>query len=331
MATWDLRRLQQSLDKRPPQPLYLLLGEEIFLGDEALKAVKENSLKEGAVDFNYDSFYSSEVSAAQIRDTVEMLPMMCERRVVVVKNVHQYKDKDWDVLMPLLERPVDSTVFVLMADKMDKRKKYAKKLFSNGIVVELKKPFDNQVPVWIDYIAFNNGLKLSKDAIDMFHQLVGSNLSEINNELKKLSQYVGDNVNVDIETVLKVVSKARIDSIFDLTDAIGRKDRAGALVCLANLLEHGQSEVAALSLILRHVRILAKLQEGLRSGMSGQKLSAQLGIPNFFLKKYLSQCNQWNSDKIVKTISVLHETDRAIKSSPVSSHIWLENFIVKTC
>lgn len=331
MASWDLRRLQQSLEKKTPNSLYMIFGEELYLVDESIKVIKENVLREGAVDFNYDCFYGTEVAPSQIRDTVEMLPMMCERRLVILKSAQQLKEKDWEALIPILERPVDSCVFVIVADKLDKRKKYVKQIQKNGVLVELKRPFDNQVPVWIDYIAYNNNLKLSKAAIDMLHQLVGANLSEINNELRKLSQYVGENTNVDVDTVLKVVSKARIDSIFDLTDAIGRKDRAAALTCLANLLEHGQSEVAAVSLILRHVRILAQLQEGLRSGLGSAKLSSKIGVPQFFLKKYMGQCKLWNDDKIAKTISVLHDTDKALKSSPLSSHIWLENFIVKTC
>lgn len=165
----------------------------------------------------------------------------------------------------------------------------------------------------------------------MILQLVGQNLSEINNETMKLKQYLGDKTEATIDDVLKVVSHARVDSIFDLTNAIGRRDRSGALVYLAHLLENGQSEVGALSLILRHVRILAALREGQSIGLTGAKLSAKVGIPNFFLKQYQEQAKKWDDRKITKTLNALHKTDLALKSSPVSSHIWLENFIVQTC
>lgn len=331
MATWDLRRLQQFLDKHPPDQLYLLFGEESYLIDEALGLIRARALQEGAVDFNFDQFYYPETSAAHVRDVVETLPVMCERRVVFFKGVEDLKEKDWEVLMPILEEPVDTCVFVLVGEKVDKRKKYFKKISEEGIVLELKRPFDNQVPAWIDYIAFKNDVEMGPETVSLVHQLVGSNLAEVNNEMKKLKQYLGDRREATNDDVLKVVSHARIDSIFDLTNAIGRQDRVSALVHLAQLLESGQNEVGALLLILRHMRIIANLKVGIKQGLSGAKLSAKAGISSYFLKQYLDQCRMWGEDKIELTMEALQRTDKALKSSPVSAHIWLENFIVQTC
>ena len=100
---------------------------------------------------------------------------------------------------------------------------------------------------------------------------------------------------------------------------------------LANLLEHGQNEVGVVSMITRHIRILSIVREGMRSGLSGQRLSAKAGVPNFFLRDYMDQARAWGDPKIRMTMDVLYETDKALKSSPVSAHIWLENLIIKTC
>ena len=103
------------------------------------------------------------------------------------------------------------------------------------------------------------------------------------------------------------------------------------MTCLANLLEYGQNEIGALALIARHVRILSTIKEGLRAGLAGARLSAKAGVPHFFLGDYVSQTKHWTDKKIARTMHALHETDRALKSSPISGHIWLENFIIKTC
>jgi DNA polymerase-3 subunit delta len=331
MAAWDLRRLQQFLEKHPPGNLYLVYGEETYLINEAQKLIQETVLGDGVVDFNLDRLYTSEASPSQVRDIVETLPVMCERRCVIYKGVQTLKEKDWQQLMPILENPIDSCTLILIAEKVDKRKKFFKKISDEGTVVELKRPYDNQIPSWIDYIAFQNGVELDGDGIRLVHQMVGGNLTEVNNEMQKLKQYLGERRRATNEDLLHVVSQVRVDSIFDLTNAIGRKDQAAALTYLANLLEHGESEVAALSLVLRHVRILATLKEGIKQGLSSPKLSAKAGVSNFFLNQYVNQAKLWTEDKIADTIETLHETDRAIKSSPVSSHIWLENFILQTC
>lgn len=330
-GTWDLRKLQTSLDKNNPDTLYLIFGEESFLVDEALKSLRKKVVQEGMEDFNYDSFIAGDTSASKVRDAAEQLPMMADRRLVIYRGIDQLKDKDWDELDPILQDPVPSTTMVLVAEKIDKRKKIFKAISKNGVMVELKRPFENQIPIWLDYIGYLNDVKIKPDAVSALQQLVGTNLSEINNEVKKIKMYIGDRKNIELDDVMTVVSRSRIDNVFSLTDAIARQDRSQALICLANLLEHEQNEIGILALIFRQLRIFNLLRDAQAKGLSGSRLSAQVGVPEFFLKRYLLQSRMWDKDKLDRALEALQETDKALKSSPVASHIWLENFILKTC
>lgn len=329
--TLDFRKLQQRLESKPPASLYLLMGEETFLVQEAVQLLKTKSVDPGTVEFNCDVFDASETSAGVVKDAAESLPMMSARRMVVYRGVDDLKDKDWEVLYPLFERPVESTTFVLTCDSLDKRKKFYKKLSEASVLVELKRPFDSQLFDWIDYLAFRQQLEVTRDAAQLLKQFVGTNLTELNNEISKLKDYLGERRRIEANDVMQVVSHTRVDRIFDLTDAIGRRDRVSALQCLANLLENGQNEIGALAMITRHFRILSELKEGHREGMTGPRLSTKAGIPAFLLTQYLEQLRQWDDGKIQQTFAVLLETDRALKSSSVPSHIWLENFVLKTC
>lgn len=333
---WSPQRLNDAISKGEIYPLYFLYGDETFLIEEALSSLEASALGDGLRDFNLNTFYGSEADPAQIRDAVETLPMMSQVRVVVVKEAHELNDKDWEVLAPLVDEPVPSTAFICVGTKLDKRKKYAKRFTERGVVVEFKRPYDNQVPDWIKIIAKKHGLQMSGDAVETMHQLVGSNLSDINAEMLKLSQFLqakpgGAAKKVSEDDIVKIVSRVRLDSVFDLTDAIGSGDRARALVCLANLLDNGQNEVGVLALISRHVRILKLVTDGMKEGLSGPRLASRAGVSPYFLKSYLDQARAWNATKIEHTFRALLDTDRALKSSPVASHIWLENFIIQTC
>lgn len=327
----DLRRLQQRLESSAPAPLYLLMGEETFLIQEALLLLKQKSVIESARDFNCDVFDASEADAATVKDAAEMLPMMSARRFVAFRGVDDLKDKEWEILFPLFENPPDTTTMVLTCEALDKRKKSYKKISEAAVVIECKRPYDNQVADWIEYLAFRRNLKVSREAAQLLKQFVGTNLTELNNELGKLMDYLGERTTIEAKDVLQVVSQTRVDRIFDLTDAIGRRDRATALHSLANLLEHGQSEVGILAMITRHFRILGQLKEGQKDGLSGTRLSTKAGIPQFLLTQYLEQIRLWDEKKIERTFTVLEDTDRALKSSSVPPHVWLENFVLKTC
>lgn len=328
---WTVQKLNDSLQREQIKPLYLLYGDETFLIDESLHLLETKALGDGLRDFNFNTFYGGDVDVAQLRDAIETLPMMAARRVIVVKDAHELTDKEWDQLLPLIDEPVGSSVFVAIANKIDKRKKSMKRFLDNGVVVEFKRPFDNQIPDWIRTIARKHSLKLAPGATELLHQLVGSNLQDINSEMLKLSQLLGSEKTVTEDVILKSVSHTRIDSVFDLTDAIGAGDLARALGCLVNLLDHGQNEVGVVALIARHVRILRLINEGLKEGLSGARLSSRAGVSPYFLKNYIDQARGWSEPRLDRTFEALLDTDRALKSSPVASHIWLENFVVQTC
>lgn len=327
----DFRKLQQRLEKAPPAPIYLLMGDEAYLVHEAVQLLKVQSVDAATMEFNCDVFVASETPAGQVKDAAEMLPMMSARRLVVYRGVDDLKDKDWEALFPLIDNPVDSTTFVMTCESLDKRKKAYKKLSDAAVVVELKRPYESQIPDWIDYLAFQLGIKVDREAIGLLKEFVGANLTELNNELVKLRDYIGERTQVEVADVLQVVSQSRADVIFDLTDAIGRRDRVQALHSLANLLEHGQSEVGVLAMVTRHFRMLGRLKDCQRDGLSGQRLCSKAGIPQFLLNQYLDQARRWDEGKIQRTFSALQDTDRALKSSSVPPHVWLENFVLKTC
>lgn len=331
---WDLRTLQQSLSQNKINGAYTLMGDENYLIQEAFEAIKNHFFAEGqGFDFNYDCCYASETKAVNIADIIETLPMMAEHRLVIVKESHLFKDKDWQIFEEVFAKGLLKTIVVFIFEsKIDKRKKFFKWISGSTTVVELKTPYENQIPAWIHYMASRQNLKLDQSAALQLLHLVGGNLSELNNEIVKLKAfYAQEDKALFIDDILKVVSKKRIDSVFDLTNAVGAGDKAQALYYLERLLEQGQNEVGVLSLIARHMRILKKLIEGQNQGLSQRQLSTKVGVSPYFLSEYLSQSKKWSMTKIDKVFKLMLDTDRALKSSPVSSKIWLENFIIQTC
>lgn len=330
MALIDAQKFYRDLEKGQTAPIYFLFGEEPYLLNQSVERFKYAVLTEGAVDFNYSLFYASDADVVSVRDAVETLPMMAARRLVILKEAQELTDKEWTELEVLIESPVDSTVFVILASRVDKRKKQIRLLLDKADCVEFKKPYENQIPSWINYIAQSLGLTISNDAIHLLHKLVGHHLTEIEGELKKLGEYVGER-RIEMADVAQAVSRSKEENVFDFTKAIGENDRVKALELLVHLLDQGQNEIGIVSLVARHVRILLTLKRGMEEGLHGAKLAHYAQIPPYFLENYLDQARLWPAKKLEQTLVVLSETDKALKSSPLSSHIWLENLVLKTC
>ena len=174
-------------------------------------------------------------------------------------------------------------------------------------------------------------LKISNDAIHRLHRLVGNNLTELENQIFKIQDYIGEKTEITLEDVNTVVSVSREENVFDFTKAIGQKDRVKALEQLVNLLDQGQNEIAIVSLVARHMRVLLTVRSGLDQGIGGAKLAHLANVPSFYIESYCDQAKLWPVKKVEEALTVLHETDKALKSSPLSAHIWLENLVLKSC
>lgn len=331
MPLIDSQKFYKDLEEGTFKPLYLIFGEEPYLLRQSMERFKYALLDPNTQDFNYNQYYAADADIAHVCDSVEMLPMMASRRLVILREAQELSDREWGELEPLLNSPVESTVFVILASRIDKRKKAMKLLLDKADAVEFKKPYDNQIPSWIRYIAGQLELTLSDDAVHLLHRLVGHHLTEIESELRKLSDYVGTRRTVELQDVAAAVSRTKEENVFDFARAVGEGNRIRALEQLVGLMDQGQSEIGIIALVARHIRVLMTVKKGLEENLFGAKLANYAQVPPYFLDQYLAQTKLWTSRKLEQTLVVLAQTDKALKSSPVSSHIWLENMILKVC
>ncbi len=331
MPQVDSQVIYKNLESNQIKPVYFCYGDEPFLVDQLPQRFKNALLNEMTIDFNFSLFYADESDPQIIKDAIKTLPVMAPQRLVIVKNVQLFSEKDWLILSEVLTNPVETTCLLMLADKIDKRKKGIKSLLDYSVSVEFKKPYDNQVPQWINYLAQEFNLKFNQEATHRIHRLVGNNLSEIRNQIEKIKNYIGDKSVVELSDVNSVVSNSREESVFDFTKAIGKKDRIQALERLVHLIDQGQNEIGIVTLLARHMRILLTVRSGLDNDIGGTKLANLAQVPTYFIEGYCDQARLWPVKKIEEALVTLADTDRALKSSPVSSHLWLENMVLKSC
>lgn len=313
--------------------LYLLHGEEAYMIDEMLALMKEKIMGDGGLaDFNLSTFYATDTEVETISDTIQTLPMMAPRRLVIVRQAEDFSASDLEKLTPLIEKPVDTTTAVFVATKIDMRKKFFKAFDQKGIIAKFQKPFDNQIIPWIHQIAKKHGKTLTHDAAELIKECVGAHLTDINNEIAKASQfYPPSQTELGVEDLKAIVSRTRVDNVFQLVNCMGERDAANSFIHLANLLDHGENEIAVLTMIIRHYRILILCSEGLKEGLTPTQIASRVGVHGFFIKDYINQGRSQNLKDLQKIYTILLDTDRALKSNPLSSHLWLENLVLQAC
>ncbi|MBM3216315.1 DNA polymerase III subunit delta [Candidatus Poribacteria bacterium] len=108
--------------------------------------------------------------------------------------------------------------------------------------------------------------RIASDALAAFRSRTNDDLGRIVDELEKLVAYVGDAEEITLSDVTAAVSDGTSSSVFDLTDALGARDLAKALMCLDDVLKQGEPPLRVHAMLVRQVRMMLQARLLCESG-----------------------------------------------------------------
>lgn len=321
--------LKKRLREKNLPALLLLYGEESFFIERTLREIVAQTVSVEARDFNLQVFHGKDCRAVNVLDSARTLPAFSPLRLVVVRDVQNLPAAELDRFLSYLDDPVPETILVFTGDKIDGRRKFYQVFKKVGVLVEFKKLYDNQIPTFVKEQARDAAMSFTEDALALFCKRVGSHLQEIHGELSKLRNYLGERTIAEPDDVLAVVTDSRIDSVFELSDALGRKDVAGALRLLRRLLAEGVAPLLILAMITRHFRQLWKAHELVRQHVSEKDMARRIGINPYFLNSLLVQARRFSTEGFRGIFESLLEGDLALKSSGATPAAILESLVMR--
>jgi DNA polymerase-3 subunit delta len=315
MSTLTRVDLDRSLTAGRVEPLYLLVGCESYLRDVAARKITEAALSGTLLrEFNESTFSLLTDSAMTAIAAAEQMPMMSQRRAIRIKDFAKLRETDEELIIRYLERPLDSTVLVFVADELDKRKKLTKALLTSCTVVEFPAVKDAEAKAWAR--ARLRELKTTADdrVLTDLIRLVGTNLQTLSSELEKLATAAIETGQITSELVDQLIDRSRELSNFDLGDQLIAGDRRRALETLHRLLEDDVAPVMLLGLIAGNYHRLALAKELLKRGARDEVYRLIYGPP---AKRdaFMNTLQRSDSTKIARGIQLIAAADLALKSS----------------
>ncbi len=321
--------LQRALADHTVPPLLCLYGEESFLVEQAWRQVLAALVPADARDFNFQQFQGKETRAAAVLDAVQTLPVFAPRRLVMIKNAQDLPTAEQDGLLEYLRNPLPESVLLLVCGKIDARRKLFQAFKKEGALVEFKRLYDNQIPAFIRERLRISGKLMTEDALALFNRRVGNNLQEVVGELEKLFAYLGERDLADVADVAAVVSDSRVDSIFELTNALGNGESSEALRLLGRLLADGQAPLLVLNLIVRHFRQLWLTRELIDQGAKSADVARRVGVNPYFVEGLIRQARRFSAGRFRRAFDLFLEADLALKSSGAHPAPLLEQLILR--
>ena len=252
-------------------PIYLIVGDdeaEMARLTADISAIVEDELRA----FNVERVYATDktVSPASIAESARMLPMMSDRRVVVVLRAERIlkpkrrgkADEDEaeqeadsapesDALEAYAKSPEPQSVLVLVAADVDRTRRLYKALQKTATLVEcwgLKGGKDVKVDLrqaarmaeqMVRKSVTDAGQQIDSGAARLIAERAGTDIVQLRGDLERLLLYTAGQPRITEGHVRDVVSAESAQDDWAVTNAIQRGDHAEALRQLGLALEGG--------------------------------------------------------------------------------------------
>lgn len=322
-------RLGPSL-KTALAPVYYIHGAEGILKDEALALILDRALDPGTRDFNLDFVSAQQLDPAQLPATCATLPMMAERRVVVLRDVEAWKRKSKAKLpaVQYLDKPMPDTVLVIVqGNDDDPDEEFA----SRCATIECTAPVGDQLEAWLDERLSAHGVTVAPDAREHLIRATGGDLGLLTAEVQKLSG-LDNTAPIDAKTVGDMVGIRFGETVDDWRDAVLRDDTSRALSLIPKLLETtGVSGVKLATqlgtsfLVMRWARATAERNKSRGAVLAKTvkfellfKVRPAVGGYDVFTNVVGEVVGRWSHARLTAAVAAVLHADMALKGTTIS-------------
>jgi DNA polymerase III subunit delta len=327
--------------------LYVLHGDDELRRGEWLAEIRNTvALDEGLAGLNTASLSGESLTAEELQAACSTVPFLADKRLVIVDNLAARLEPKGEArkgapprapregpekrLLAYLTQVPPTTDLVLAEERpLSPLNAFVVAAVEAGgrvVALNLPRPDSQELRQWLAARARLHGAQLLPEALEAILAFGGNNLRLLDGELAKLAAYA-DGSPIRAEDVRLSVSYAREVNVFDMVDALGRRDTRSALCRLHELLAEGEAAGYLFVMIARQITLLLRARELLDAGTPPASLAGDLGVHRFVAQKVGDQARNFSALRLRALHEQLLQLDWAAKNGKVEQEAALDVFV----
>ncbi|HXT10628.1 MAG TPA: DNA polymerase III subunit delta [Candidatus Angelobacter sp.] len=360
-------------------PVLLVFGEDEFAVKQRARQVYQQwttelgGMDHGIIDASVSNSGDALKALAKLREALQTLPFFGGGKVVWLQNCNFLADDRTgssaavtetlaEIAQELKEFSWQNVRLLISAAKADKRKVFFKTLDKIGSVESFAgwsvddRDWADQAEGWARKAIRAKSKEISEEALAELISRVGPNARQLDNEVEKLSLYVGDRTEIGMEDVEAICTRNKMARAFALGDALGDRDLPRLLKRLDEELwevkfDSQKSEIGLLYGLIAKVRAMLLLKEMLREGwikpegdynrfkaqlerVPSDKLPTDrrfnpLALNPYVLYKALPQVKQYSHTELVRAMDLLLQCNQRLVTSGLDESLVLQQALVQ--
>ena len=343
--------LGKEIDEKALHPCYFFYGEEPFLAEEFIEELKQGLISPEDQDYNIEKCNLEDHSWMAIMDSARTIPFFFSSwRIITVSlpigKGERLSSTEEKVIKDYFSSPSDHTVLVVIYPEKLRRSAPVFRLFSSFpsslvYVKELKPLKSRALFTWMERKLSALGNRATHDAMARLAELTGNNLARVNNELEKISAFIGDKKIVELDDVNAVSGWIKSFYEWEIVDNLEKADFEKGLIVLDYLFRESVRPEFILGLTAKFFRdiFLAKLwlrekEKDKKAIFKELRPQIQERFGNFYATKFrdfFSLVDRIPMDDLNYLLSEIKEIDLKIKTSDLNAQTLLEGFLFNYC
>ena len=230
-------------------------------------------------------------------------------------------EQDIKILEDYINNPNPNNILILACSKLDGKKNICKLIKKEFTIVDLNINL-------VDYVKNNlDDYKMNLDNINYFLTLTGDNIDRIDNELLKLKCLKIDDKMINKEDIDNVVIPQTDDNIFNLMDAIVKKDKKRSLKIYNDLINNKVEVIKILINLSYQFRLIYQVK--VLEYKTDLEIADILNIKNpKQIKAIRYKIRNFSEKELIDNLHKLAILDEKIKSSSSLAEIDFPMFII---
>ncbi len=348
-------RFLSELGSGKHRPGYIFVGDEHFHYDRCRAALIGRFVPGDLRDFCLHDLDLADTSIFEALDQAQTPSLMAPFQLFFLRGVRTLytrgaKKEEFASIDRYFRSPNPQALVLFVADHiripadprrmdMEDKTRYERIRETLGEwcgTVELARADEEDAMRWLTSEAKRAGKQLDPEAARALADALSADMLAIANEWEKLLLYTRNRAEITHSDVEILVSGAKQRSLYELTDAISRRDKARALAVLDGLLNASEAgedaAIGHLYMLARTFRQMLVIQEkNVRDSRAiWGALWPGFRLPPFAADDVIRQARRYKrTEELTAAIGAVARADAQIRSNPVDKKLVLERLVLE--
>lgn len=311
-----MQKVMEQIKTEKLAPVYVVHGPETAWHEAVYHALRDRVAASGFGEWNWSVYHGhKDFVVDELITDLATLPWGAGEKVVVLKDAHLIPAEQLERLAQWLEEHEAAGILAVFFAKLDMRLKYAKQFLKLGQEIACQNLQGEELQRYIAAYVHARGKSMARSVVELFVEMVGTELQFIHNELDKLISYAGDRRDITADMVREITSiapgEAAENAVFTMVDYIAAGDQKAALAALDGLFSAGESPFRILPLIERQLRLLLAAKTRTTSFEDTAKLMGERSA--YPLRKAAKYADRFSLEQLYRGFDAVVEADGEMK------------------